>query len=339
MAERSHGGPALQHRAVAELVGTAFLLAAVVGSGIAAQRLSPNDVGLQLLENALATGAALTALIIALQPVSAAFNPVVTAMERLTGALTGRHAVTLVAAQILGGLIGVVVANLMFNEPAVSLSTTDRGGAGRWLGEVVATAGLVLLITALSRTGRPQLIGWAVGAYITAGYWFTSSTSFANPAATIARMFSNTFAGIEPASVPIFLLAQIAGGAIGYGLAQIIYQRPTLIAITQENRQTRPRRRRQLPPLIPLARLSPPARLSTLATQREEYHRLRPPGRRPTTSPMPPTSSSPRAAATPARSIPASVTSIGTSPTPTTSPSNESATSATIFKPNHNTAT
>ena len=161
MTDLSRGGPALRHRAIAELVGTAFLVAAVVGSGIAAQRLSPNDVGLQLLENALATGAALAALIIALQPVSAAFNPVVTALERLTGTLTGRYAVTLVGAQILGGLVGVVVANLMFSEPAVSLSTTERGGLGRWLGEVVATAGLVLLITALSRTGRPQMIGWA----------------------------------------------------------------------------------------------------------------------------------------------------------------------------------
>jgi glycerol uptake facilitator-like aquaporin len=229
------GGPALRHRAVAELVGTAFLVAAVVGSGIAAQRLSPNDVGLQLLENALATGAALAALIIALQPVSAAFNPVITALERLTGALPSRHAVTLILVQILGGLVGVVVANLMFSEPAVSLSTTDRGGLGRWLGEVVATTGLVLLITALSRTGRPELIGWAVGAYITAGYWFTSSTSFANPAVTIARMFSDTFAGIEPASVPMFLLAQIVGGALGYGLTRAIYHRPTLTAITQEN--------------------------------------------------------------------------------------------------------
>ncbi len=237
MPELSRGGPALRHRAVAELVGTAFLVAAVVGSGIAAQRLSPTDVGLRLLENALATGAALAALIIALQPVSAAFNPVVTALERLTGALTSRHAVTLVGAQILGGLVGVVVANLMFSEPAVSLSTTERGGLGRWLGEVIATAGLVLLITALSRTGRPQMIGWAVGAYITAGYWFTSSTSFANPAVTIARMFSNTFAGIEPSSVPMFLVAQIVGGAVGYSLARAIYQRPTLIALTtEENR-------------------------------------------------------------------------------------------------------
>jgi glycerol uptake facilitator-like aquaporin len=236
MTEVSAAGPALRHRAVAELVGTAFLVAAVVGSGIAAQRLSPTDVGLKLLENALATGAALAALIIALQPVSAAFNPVVTALERLTGALTGRHAATLVGAQLLGGLIGVIVANLMFSDPAVSLSTTDRGGPGRWLGEVVATTGLVLLIAALSRTGRPQLIGWAVGAYIMAGYWFTSSTSFANPAVTIARMFSDTFAGIAPGSVPMFLLAQIVGGAIGYGLARAIYGRPTLTALTQENR-------------------------------------------------------------------------------------------------------
>ncbi len=234
MTEQSRGGVALRHRAVAELVGTAFLVAAVVGSGIAAQRLSPNDFGLQLLENALATGAVLAALIIVLQPASAAFNPVVTALERLTGALTSRDAVTLVAAQILGGLVGVVVANLMFSEPAISLSKTDRGGPGRWLGEVVATAGLVLLITALSRTGRPQLIGWAAGAYIIAGYWFTSSTSFANPAVTIARMFSDTFAGIEPASVPMFLLAQIAGGALGYSLARTIYQRPTLTAITTQ---------------------------------------------------------------------------------------------------------
>jgi glycerol uptake facilitator-like aquaporin len=167
--------------------------------------------------------------------VSAAFNPIVTVLERLTGALTGRHAITLVAAQMLGALVGVVTANLMFSEPTVSLSTTERGGPGRWLGEVVATAGLVLLITALSRTGRPQLIGWAVGAYLTAAYWFTSSTSFANPAVTIARMFSDTFAGIDPTSVPMFLLAQIVVGAIGYGLARGIYQWPSLVAITQEN--------------------------------------------------------------------------------------------------------
>jgi glycerol uptake facilitator-like aquaporin len=226
--------PGLRHRAVAELIGTAFLVAAVVGSGIAAQRLSPDDIGLQLLENALATGAALAALIVALQPVSSAFNPVITALERLAGVITGRQALTIVAAQIIGGMVGVVLANLMFGEPPVSLSTTERTGPGLWLAEVIATAGLVLLITALSRTGRFELIGWAVGGYITAAYWFTSSTSFANPAVTFARMFSDTFAGIQPSSVPMFLLAQLVGGAAGYGLGRAIHPRSTTTAITQE---------------------------------------------------------------------------------------------------------
>jgi glycerol uptake facilitator-like aquaporin len=128
-----------------------------------------------------------------------------------------------------------VVANLMFSEPAVTISTNQRSGPGLWLGEVVATAGLVLLIIALGRTGRPQLVGWAVGGYITAAYWFTSSTSFANPVVTIARMFSDTFAGIQPASVPMFLLAQVIGGAGGYALSRGIYGRPTLTAMTKEN--------------------------------------------------------------------------------------------------------
>jgi glycerol uptake facilitator-like aquaporin len=227
--------PAPRHRAVAELVGTAFLVAAVVGSGIAAQRLSPNDVGLQLLENAIATGTALAALIVALQPISAAFNPVITVLERLSGGLTSRHAIVIISAQISGGMVGVVAANLMFSEPAVSLSVTARGGPGLWLGEVIATAGLVLLIIALANGGRQQLIGWAVGAYITAGYWFTSSTSFANPAVTIARMFSDTFAGIQPASVPMFILAQVVGGLAGYGLSRAIYPRPTPPDIAEEN--------------------------------------------------------------------------------------------------------
>jgi glycerol uptake facilitator-like aquaporin len=235
MTAESAAGPGLRHRAVAELVGTAFLVAAVVGSGIAAQRLSPGDVGLQLLENAIATGATLAALIIALQPISSAFNPLVTALERLTGAITGRQALTIVVAQIAGGMVGIMVANLMFGEPPVSLSTTARAGPGQWLAEVVATAGLVLLITSLSRAGRLQLIGWSVGAYITAGYWFTSSTSFANPAVTVARMFSDTFAGIQPASVPMFLLAQVVGAVAGFGLARAIYPRAKPIAIIQEN--------------------------------------------------------------------------------------------------------
>lgn len=235
MTAESAAGPGLRHRAVAELVGTAFLVAAVVGSGIAAQRLSPDDIGLQLLENALATGAALAALIVALQPISAAFNPIVTALERRALAITARQALMIVGAQIAGGMIGVVLANLMFGEAPLSLSTTERAGPGRWLAEVVATAGLVLLITALSRAERPHLIGWAVGAYISAAYWFTSSTSFANPAVTFARMFSDTFAGIQPSSVPMFLLAQAVGAAAGYSLGRAIHPRPPTTAVTEAN--------------------------------------------------------------------------------------------------------
>jgi glycerol uptake facilitator-like aquaporin len=212
-------------RLLAEAVGTGLLVAAVIGSGIAAQRLSPDDTGLQLLENAIATGAVLTVLIVVLQPVSAAFNPVVTMLERLTNLITTQQAALSVAAQLLGGAVGAVLANLMFSAPAITIAATDRTGPGIWLAEVVATAGLVLTITALSQTGRPQHIGWAVGAYITAAYWFTSSTSFANPAVTIARMLSDTFAGISPASVPAFLLAQVIGGALGYLTARTLFPR------------------------------------------------------------------------------------------------------------------
>ena len=213
-------------RLLSEAVGTGLLVAAVIGSGIAAQRLSPNDTGLQLLENAIATGAALTVLIVVLQPVSAAFNPVVTVLERLTNLITTQQAALTVAAQLLGGAAGAVLANLMFGEPAIAVASTSRTGPGIWLAEVVATAGLLLTITGLSRTGRSQHIGWAVGAYITAAYWFTSSTSFANPAVTVARMLSDTFAGISPASVPMFLVAQIIGGALGYLTARTLYPHP-----------------------------------------------------------------------------------------------------------------
>ena len=213
----------LARRAGAELVGTAFLVAAVVGSGIAASRLSPDDGGLQLLENSLVTGAALVALILALQPVSAAFNPVVTLVERALGLVATRDVLALVPAQMVGGVIGAILANLMFDLDAVTLATTDRGGSGTWLAEVVATLGLVLVIFGSIRSGRTETIAYAVGGYITAAYWFTSSTSFANPAVTVARMFSDTFAGIAPGSVPAFLALQLGGGALAVAAVAFLY--------------------------------------------------------------------------------------------------------------------
>ena len=224
--------------ATAEFVGTAFLVTAIVGSGIAAERLSPDDVGLQLLENSLATGAVLVALILALQPVSAAFNPIVTLVERALGVVTSREAAVLVGAQIVGGGLGAVVANLMFDLSAITLSAQDRTGAGLALGEVVATLGLVLVIFGTIRSGRPQLVAFAVGGYITAGYWFTSSTSFANPAVTFGRMFSDTFAGIDPASAPLFVLMQLIGGLFAYGLVRLLYPDAARVAaeLTKEDR-------------------------------------------------------------------------------------------------------
>jgi glycerol uptake facilitator-like aquaporin len=215
----------LGRRAVAELVGTGFLVAAVIGSGVAAARLSPHDVGLQLLENSLATGAALVALILALQPVSAAFNPVVTLVERAFGLLPTLDAVALIAAQVVGGLAGAVVANLMFDLDPVTIATHERTGAHLWLGEVVATAGLVVVVFGSLRTHRTNTIAFAVGGYITAAYWFTSSTSFANPAVTVARTLSDTFAGIAPVSVPMFVAAQAVGGALAALLVGYLYPR------------------------------------------------------------------------------------------------------------------
>ncbi len=210
-------------RALAEAVGTAFLVAAVIGSGIAAQRLSPHDVGLQLLENSLITGAALVALILALQPVSAAFNPVVTLVEFALRGLTARAAMALIAAQLAGGVLGAMVANAMFDLDPIGIAGHHRDGGGRWLGEVVATLGLLLVIFGTARSGRGDRVAYAVGGYITAAYWFTSSTSFANPAVTVARMFSDTFAGIAPSSVPMFVLMQLAGGLVGYLLIRALY--------------------------------------------------------------------------------------------------------------------
>jgi glycerol uptake facilitator-like aquaporin len=220
---------ALSRRVLAEFVGTAFLVAAVIGSGVAAVRLSPGDVGLQLLENSVVTGGALVALILALQPVSAAFNPVVTLVERAFGAITTGAAVALVAAQLVGGFVGAVVANLMFDLDAVDLSTHHRSGGGVLLAEVVATIGLLVVIFGTARSGRSDRVAFAVGTYILAAYWFTSSTSFANPAVTIARMFSDTFAGIAPASVALFVVMQLIGGLLGYALIRGLY--PNMAAV------------------------------------------------------------------------------------------------------------
>jgi glycerol uptake facilitator-like aquaporin len=207
--------PTLARRCAAEGLGTGFLVAAVIGSGIAAARLSPEDIGLQLLENSIATGAVLVALILALQPVSAAFNPIVTLVERVWGWIDGRQAAWLIGSQVVGAALGAVIANLMFGLDAVSWSQTQRASGAHALGEVVATLGLVLVVFGGIRTGRAETVAWSVGGYIAAAYWFTSSTSFANPAVTLARTLSDTFAGIAPSSVPVFVLAELAGGAIG----------------------------------------------------------------------------------------------------------------------------
>ena len=210
-------------RAAAELIGTAFLLMAVIGSGIAASRLSPGDVGLQLLESALVTGATLTALILALQPVSASFNPVVTLVERFLGLVDTATAAAMVSAQLVGGVLGAVLANLMFELDAVSVAATERGGGGVLAAEVVATFGLVLVIFGSLRSSRHETVALAVGAYIAAAYFFTSSTSFANPAVTVARMLSDTFAGIAPASVLPFVAMQVLGGAVAAGAVLLLY--------------------------------------------------------------------------------------------------------------------
>ena len=195
----------------------------MVGSGITAQRLSPGDTGLQLLENASATACALIAIILAVGAVSGAhLNPVITIIGRILRDMSTREAAVYCSAQVAGGLAGVVIANLMFSLPAVTLSTQVRSGSGLWLGEVVATFGLVLVVLGLARSGR-SVVPFAVGLYIGAAYYFTSSTSFANPAVTLARSLSNTFSGIEPASVPAFVLAQMIGGGLGLILGRALY--------------------------------------------------------------------------------------------------------------------
>jgi glycerol uptake facilitator-like aquaporin len=214
----------LLRRATAELVGTAFLLIAVVGSGIAAQRLSPGDRGLALLENAVATGAALMAIILALGPVSGAhLNPLVTVVDAAFGGLRWREVPVYIVAQVSGAILGVIVANLMFSLAAVTFSTRERWSGGTGLGEIVATLGLLLVIFGISRRGTQAAVPFAVGVYITGAYFFTSSTSFANPAVTIGRMLSNTFAGIGPASVAPFIAAQLAGGVVAWLLIRTLF--------------------------------------------------------------------------------------------------------------------
>jgi glycerol uptake facilitator-like aquaporin len=215
--------PVLARQAVAEFLGSAGLVTVVIGSGIAAQRLSA-DAGLQLLENALITGAGLVALILAFGPVSGGhFNPVVTVADRIFGGVSARQVAVYLPAQVAGGVVGAVTANLMFDLPAVSISTHERSAGGLWLSEALATFGLVLLIFGLVRAGRGALAPFAVGAYITAAYWWSSSTSFANPMIDLARTLSDTFAGIAPGSVPIFLLMQALGGALGIAAVAVLY--------------------------------------------------------------------------------------------------------------------
>jgi arsenate reductase len=219
----------LARRATAEAVGTGLLVAVVVGSGIFAQRLSPGDQGLQLLENSIATGAGLVAIILAFGSVSGGhFNPVVTLADRVLGGLSTRAVLAYIPAQVLGGCAGAVIANLMFDLDAVTLSQHTRSSSGQWLGEVVATFGLLMVILGVVRSGRSFAAPFAVGAYIAAAYWFTSSTSFANPAVTVARTLTDTFAGIAPASAPAFVAAQLVGAAAAVALARFLY--PDIVA-------------------------------------------------------------------------------------------------------------
>ncbi|MDQ3147906.1 MAG: aquaporin family protein [Actinomycetota bacterium] len=222
--------PTLARRATAEGVGTALLVAVVVGSGIFAERLSPDDVGLQLLENSTATAGGLVALILAFGSVSGAhFNPVVTLADRLLGGMTTRDALAYVPAQIVGACAGAVIANVMFDLDPISLSSHTRSSGGLWVGEVVATFGLLIVILGVVRSGRASAAPFAVAGYIAAAYWFTSSTSFANPAVTIGRTLSDTFAGIEWSSAPAFIAAQLAGGLAAVALARFLH--PDLPAV------------------------------------------------------------------------------------------------------------
>jgi arsenate reductase len=214
----------LWRRALAELLGSAFLSMIVIGSGIAAQQLSPHQVGLELLENAAATSAGLYAIILMFGGVSGAhFNPVVSLVDATFRGLAWRDAALYVPAQIAGCIGGAVVANVMFAHSAISFSTTSRASTSHALAEVIATAGLILVIFALARSHQSASTPAAVGAYIGAAYFFTSSTSFANPAITIGRIFTSSFAGIAPSSAPLFIGAQLLGGVLAVGIIRTLF--------------------------------------------------------------------------------------------------------------------
>ena len=216
--------PPLPRRLLAEFLGAALLASIVIGSGIAAHQLSPGDVGLQLFENAAATATGLFAIILMFGPVSGAhFNPVVSLADASFGGISWRDTAAYIPAQVGGCIAGAALANAMFAEAAISISTTHRATPAHLLAEVVATIGLLLVIFALVRTGRGATAPAAVGAYIGAAYFFTSSTSFANPAITIGRIFSNTFAGIAPASVPAYVIAQLVGASAAVALIRALY--------------------------------------------------------------------------------------------------------------------
>lgn len=213
----------LARRLTAEALGSAFLLIAVVGSGIMASDLS-TDTGLQLLENAAATGGALIGLILMFGAVSGAhFNPVVTLVDRGLGSISNRDTGLYIVAQTIGACVGTVLANAMFALPAIQRSTHVRSSGPLWLSEVIATVGLLLVIQGCVRTGRANAVPYAVGAWIAGAYWFTSSTSFANPSVTVARTLSDTFAGIAPSSAPMFIVMQLIGAAIAFGLIRLLY--------------------------------------------------------------------------------------------------------------------
>lgn len=236
----------LPRKLIAEYLGSLLLAALVIGSGIAAQRLSPLDTGLRLTENAAATAAGLFAIILMFGPVSGAhFNPVVSFVDAAFGGLSWRHAFAYLPVQIAGCVSGAVLANLMFSTSAVSISTNHRATVAHGLSEVVATVGLILVIFALARSGRADRAPAAVGAYIGAAYWFTSSTSFANPAITIGRMFSNSFAGIAPSAAPLFIAAQVVGGVLALLLVRALYpditaQQAAKVVVPHESVGSRP---------------------------------------------------------------------------------------------------